>query len=78
MYIVVYEFIFPPTTSPTLVKNINIARFTSENMYTEFLINIDLNILVYCLLSFYVVNLLKPLPIFPLKCLNFLMTHKNF
>lgn len=38
-----WEYIFPPTTSLTLAKNINFAGFLSENLYTEFLLGIDLS-----------------------------------
>lgn len=37
-----YEYIFPPATSPTLAKSTNFARFISENLHTEFLIDTDL------------------------------------
>lgn len=81
-YTATYEYIFPSTTSPTLVKNINFGRFVSENLYTAFFIDIDLSNsdtehFCLCSLNFYVVYLLNPLSIFLLKGLHFLMAHKS-
>lgn len=42
IYTAAYEYIFPPSISLTLAKNINFARFISENLHTEFLIDADL------------------------------------
>lgn len=83
IYTAAYEYIFPPTTSPTLVKNINFGRF----VYKWKLVHCIFHWYWFkqqwrwtfwlCSLSVYVVYLLNPLPIFLLKGLHFLMAHKS-